>query len=195
MNTAEKIRDIFYSGNYAFSGESEPINEIAFLVDEEYLSLASSVIADKQEYLRVAQEISERAHMFDAAAGGGHSHMALKIIAQRFLRKQRNKEAIFEHPFCGYYPDVISIDKTIVVECGHTQNPTKMLDYFQEGNILEYIQVPYPTVDDQSVTGFIFTAGSALSEFLTFLNEQKRNKFREIVRRRKQPKKGAQIDL
>lgn len=117
-------------------------------------------------------------------ADGGSSHVALKKLAERFLQTHRSKNVSFEHAFCGYYPDVLSIDKTIVVECGHTQNPAKMLDYFRQGNIAEYIQIPYPSADDVEITGYMFIAGDAFTDFITFLEDKKRDTIREIIRRR-----------
>src|SRR3989344_5425879 len=111
MNTLSKIRDIFYSGDFAFNGESESINEISFLLDEKYLFLDSVEIARK--------------HIHDAAAGGGYTHIALKVLSGRYLQKTKGRQSLFEQPFCGYFPDVLCEDKSIAVECGHTQNPRK----------------------------------------------------------------------
>src|SRR3990167_5535867 len=105
MNTLSKIRDIFYSGDFAFNGESESINEISFLLDEKYLFLDSVEIAKK-------------------------------------------------------------------------------LDYFRQGGIQEFIQVPYPSEDDNVLTGFVFTVGDQLIEFLNFLDETTRNKTKEVFRKR-----------
>src|SRR3989344_6187678 len=181
MNTLSKIRDIFYSGDFAFNGESESINEISFLLDEKYLFLDSVEIAKKLEYVRLADEIA-RKHIHDAAAGGGYTHIALKVLSGRYLQKTRGRQSQFEQPFCGYFPDVLCNDKTIVAECGHTQNPHKMLDYFRQGSVQEFLQVPYPTENDSLITGFVFIAGNQLIEFLVFLDETTRNKTKEILR-------------
>ncbi|HCM43948.1 MAG: hypothetical protein UY39_C0013G0012 [Candidatus Kaiserbacteria bacterium GW2011_GWC2_49_12] len=186
MNTLSKIRDIFYSGDFAFNGESESINEISFLLDEKYLFLDSVEIAKKLEYVRLADEIA-RKHIHDAAAGGGYTHIALKVLSGRYLQKTKGRQSLFEQPFCGYFPDVLCEDKSIAVECGHTQNPRKMLDYFRQGGIQEFIQVPYPSEDDNVLTGFVFTVGDQLIEFLNFLDETTRNKTKEVFRKRDRP--------
>ena len=187
MNDISKIRDIFYSGSFAFNGDLEQISEITFLLDEGYVSLVSLDIASKTEFLQIAQDVASNAHAHDAAAGGGNTHIALKMLAEQYLRQVKGKSALFEQSFCGYFPDVLSEDRTIAIECGHTQNPSKMLDYFRSGNICEFIQIPYPSDDDTLVTGFSFTAGNMLVEFLDFLDCEKRNKTREVLRKRKSP--------
>ena len=187
MNDISKIRDIFYSGSFAFNGELEPISEIAFLLDEGYLSLVSLDIANKMEFLQIAQEVASNTHVHDAAAGGGHTHIALKILAEKYLRRIKGKAALFEQSFCGYFPDVLSEDRTIAIECGHTQNPSKMLDYFSKGNINEFVQIPYPSDDDTLVTGFVFSAGDMLIKFLKFLASEKRSRVREMLTRRNHP--------
>ena len=132
----------------------------------------------------LANDISKK-KIHEVAVGGGSTHVALKIFAARFIESFRNKKALFEQPFCGYYPDVISTDKSIIAECGHTQNPDKMLDYFRQGNICECIQVPYPDIDDDIVSGFSFTAAPTLCEFLDFLSNARRGKIKELISKRR----------
>ena len=183
MSTFNKIRDIFYSGSHAFKGGIEPIQEIAFLVDENYLSLSSITIASKGEHGILLKNPNKLAWLYEAA-GGGNAHVALKILTRNYLKNNRSCESVFEHPFCGYYPDVLSDDKAIVGECGHTDNPEKLLAYFKQGNIKECIQVPYPSDEDIEVKGYSFTANDGLKEFLIFLEEEKRFKLKNIFNNR-----------
>lgn len=184
MSAFEKIHDIFYSGTHAFSGESESINEIAFLVDNGYMRLSTVRIVPKAEHAGILQNVHANP-LYDEAAGGGDAHVALKIAAARYLKQKCAQDTLFEHPFCGYYPDALSKDKQTVVECGHTQNPSKMLDYFRQGKIRECIQVPYPDPEDSSILGYCFFAGKDLCDFLEFLAENKRTKTKEVLRKRK----------
>lgn len=187
MTTFDVIRDIFHSGGHAFTGELEPINEIAFLVEHSYLMLRTIEIASKEEYNELNAEISSKCNSHDKAAGGGYAHVALKLIGERYLNGSRKKQVHFEQPFCGYFPDVVTDDKTIVVECGHTQNAGKMLDYFRLSDIKECIQIPYPDLNDNTIAGYSFVPGENLHEFLGFLEEQRRDDVKRIVARRKSP--------
>lgn len=189
MSTFNEIRGIFFSGNQAFVGNFESINEIAFLVDENYLTMSKFPISTKKEYLEVFKDhsILNNETRFDAA-GGGDSHMALKLLAQKYLKDQRGLEARYEQAFCGYYPDVISDDEKVVVECGLTANPEKIFTYFQQGNIKELIQIPYPDVDDENfVTGYSFVPNKDLNNFLAFLQAEKYKKIKKILKNKRKP--------
>ncbi len=183
MSTFDTIRDIFYSGTHAFRGDKDSISEIAFFVDEGYLSLSALAVASKNSYKNHLENPDKLKKIYEAA-GGGVTHVVLKILGSEFLKNSRNQGSIFEHPFCGYYPDVLSDDKTIIIECGHTQNSEKMLAYFREGNIKECIQVPYPTDEDTEVKGYSFIARDDLKEFLIFYEKEKRTDVKNIFFKR-----------
>jgi hypothetical protein len=181
MSTFEKIRDIFFSVGFAFTGIQESINEIAFLVDEGYLILDTITIADKDYYLAVLKSTSNQIEK-DDASGGSLEHVTLKILASEYLERIKQQGSLYEHTFCGYYPDVLSMDRLRVIECGHTQNAEKMLVYFRQGDISECILIPYPDQDSTTVTGYSFTASPKLKEFLDFLDIEKRNKVKAILK-------------
>lgn len=187
MSTFEKVKSIFYpTTNQSFEGSHESINEIAFLIDEEYLSLTDFPIATKEEYLNLFKSKSslDKSARFDAA-GGGDAHMALKLLGKKYLHDERGLNSGFEQPFCGYYPDVISEDKTVVIECGVTANPEKILNYFKQGGLKELIQLPYPSFEDEHLIGYSFKPNEDLKDFLEFLQEEKHNKIRQIFQNRK----------
>ncbi len=184
MDTLSKIRDIFYSGSYAFSGDEETIKEIAFLVSNDYLRLDSFPIASKAEYFRKTEEVTSNPSLYDEATGGGHGHMALKLITAKFLEGISGQKMKFEQSFCGYFPDILSADKKTVAECGHTQNAEKILAYFSKGKIRECIQVPYPNLEDFGVLGYRFTPESSLTGFLNVLERNKNANLRTALSRR-----------
>ena len=76
-------------------------------------------------------------------------------------------------------------DNLIIAECGHTDNADKMLKYFQEGNIKECIQIPYPTHEDKKIHGYSFIAGDQLKEFLDFLEQERLNQIKEVLKNQK----------
>lgn len=187
METFLKIYNIFYSGGHSFRGEQESISEIAFLVDEGYIILNTILIAEKKEYLSFIDTLSIQEHTYNLAAGGSHAHMALKILAGQYLERQGGHSFDYEHPFCGYYPDVLTKNKLIAIECGNTQNPEKLLVYFQQGNLRECIQIPYPDYNDEKVFGYSFIPRIELKDFLIAIQEEKRKKIKEIYQKKNKP--------
>ncbi|OJI06487.1 hypothetical protein BK004_03385 [bacterium CG10_46_32] len=173
MSTFTRVQTIFYSGGHAFRGNAEPINDIAFLLDNGYLTLAALSIGTKQAYRKLLDNVIAQEHAYNLAAGGGKNHIALKLLSGEYLKKQGFDSVLYEHPFCGYYPDVMTKNTSVIIECGHTQNPEKMLTYFQQGNIKKCIQIPYPEREDVYMQGFCFSAGKELKEFLNFLERDR----------------------
>jgi hypothetical protein len=81
---------------------------------------------------------------------------------------------------------VLSKNELIVVECGHTQNPEKIFVYFRQGKVQEFIQIPYPNQDDDTVDtvfGYSFVARSNLNNFLVFLDKEKRTGVKKIFKK------------
>ncbi|HEY4506520.1 MAG TPA: hypothetical protein VJJ24_03680 [Candidatus Paceibacterota bacterium] len=178
MSTFSKLLDVFYSGSHSFRREHESVNEIAFLIDNGYLAYKPVQIATKIDYFTVLKELSTRLHESGLASGGSSNHVALKIIASKYLKDERRLEYKYEQPFCGYYPDVLSEDNSVVIECGNTQNPEKILTYFRQGQIKECLQIPYPDVNDTTIIGYSFAPHSDLNDFLVLLEKQKLNDLR-----------------
>ncbi|MDP3995192.1 MAG: hypothetical protein Q8P78_01090 [bacterium] len=178
MDTLTKVRAIFFSGAYAFRGDLESIHEIVFLLDEGYLKLTTEPIAPKKAYSETLDAVLKNPHAYNIAAGGGNNHVALKLLAAAYLKTRCRIAVRYEHLFCGHYPDVLTEDETVVVECGHTQNPEKMLTYFRQGGIKKCIQIPYPTEEDSEVRGYVFSGGNGLAGFLDALERKKLDELR-----------------
>ena len=181
MDTISKIKPIFYSGNEAFPGLIEPIQEIAFLIDEGYLSISAFDVSTKKDFLDFFNDLSLQKERVHSAAGGGITHVALKIFSGNYIERNRKLEVQYERSFCGYFPDVISKDESIIVECGLTQNPEKVLIYFLQGKIKEFIQVPYPTEESECLIGYSFLPRGDLNEFLAFMQEEKNSQIKNLL--------------
>ena len=173
MDTYTHVRDAFYSGGHAFTGDKQTVKDISFLVDEHYLKLRIFHIASRQEYLEMLHNI-ERNKSYNEAVGGSKEHIALKLLSGEYMQKKLGLEVLYEHPLCGYYPDVVTVNNRIVVECGHTNNPEKMLIYFRQSDITECICVPYPDPDAQNIQAYSFSASEKLRDFLAFWESEKR---------------------
>lgn len=181
--TAESIRNIFYSGQFDFVGNQEITSEIAFLVNNDYLLLSPVTIATKQQYLETSSNTTVL-FSHDEASGGGHAHVALKILAQTYLKNEYGIDCVFEQPFVGFIPDVQSTDKRIICECGHTNNPEKLFTYFRHPKVRYVIQIPYPSEEDTSVIGYEFQAQPNFTSFLDFKSTEKTQAIKDILNRR-----------
>src|SRR3989338_4018457 len=115
MSSFLKIRDIFFSGAHAFAGNADAIGEITFLVDEGYLTIDQVVVADKSGYIRLLDDEAFYKESMGKISGGGLSHIILKKLSGHYLMEHRGLAVYYEHPFVGYYPDVISKNKLVVV--------------------------------------------------------------------------------
>jgi len=180
-NSTEEIRDIFYSGSHSFRGDLEPIKDIVLLIDKGYLLLTKVLIGTKGKHSSLLHNYKHLPDKYDAA-GGSSEHIVLKILSKEYMEKECGcKNVTFEESFHGYYPDVLDKEKLIITECGHTQNPEKILQYFLQGNITKCIQVPYPDPEDQNVYGFAFTASGTLIPFLEFSNKEKSKDIKRMI--------------
>lgn len=181
--TPEFIRDIFYSGQFGFMGDQEVTTKIAFLVNNNYLLLSPVTIATKRDYIEASTNDSFMVSR-DDAAGGSREHVALKIVGQSYIKKEYGVDSVFEQTFAGYFPDVQSIDKHIICECGHTNNPEKLFEYFKHGEIRYVIQIPYPNDTDTVILGYEFQAAPNLVEFLEFEAKGISQSIKDILNKR-----------
>ena len=172
MSAYATVREAFYSGAFDFTGDPRTVRDIAFLVDENYLELTTFPIASRKEYEDTLRLLERPAEGYEAA-GGSAAHVALKQLTARYLQTVRKLKIKYEHPFCGYYPDVLTVEARVVAECGHTNNPEKMLAYFRQGDIEECILVPYPDFEAETVFAHSFTALPNLKDFLIFWEQEK----------------------
>lgn len=182
MDIYTHIKDAFYSGGHAFTGDKQIIQDIAFLVREGYLKLQLFPIASRQEYLTVVRNVGKNMRS-DEASGGSIEHVALKLLSGEYLQKKYDLEVLYEHPLCGHYPDVMTTDNRIIVECGHTNNPEKILTYFKQSGVKECILVPYPDPDKQTVQAYSLIALDELKSFLDFWESEKHAEILKSLRR------------
>lgn len=177
------IRDIFYSGQFGFVGDQEVTNKITFLINNNYLLFSPVTIATKEHYLETSSN-PKVLSVHDEASRGGSTHVALKILAQAYVKDEYGVECIFEQPFVGYIPDVQSVDKHIICECGHTNNPEKLFTYFKHPEVRYVIQIPYPNDIDKEILGYEFQAQPSLIPFLDFESSDKAQVIKDILNRR-----------
>jgi hypothetical protein len=181
--TPEFIRDIFYSGQFGFSSDIEITNKIAFLINHNYLLFSPIHIASKSEYLDISSN-QALLNVRSEASGGGNTHHALKLMAEKYLLREYGVKSLFEQPFAGYIPDVRSVDSHIICECGHTDNAEKIFTYFNHPDVRYVIQIPYPNDEDGEILGYEFQAQPNLHDFLKTETADKIQKIKDILNNR-----------
>ena len=181
--TPEFVRDIFYSGQFGFKSDLEVTTKIAFLVNNNYLVLSRVKIATKEQYLATCSSPSTLSK-YDEASGGSPEHVALKILGAAYIKNEYGVESIFEQPFVGFIPDVQSIDKHTICECGHTDNPEKLFTYFKHIEVRFVIQIPYPDITDTEIYGYEFQAAPNLISFLEYESKGASQKILDILNNR-----------
>jgi hypothetical protein len=174
----DAICSIFYSGGYAFTGARDSAQDIAFLVEESYLSLERMAIATIEQYRVMLANTSVIEEAYEAD-GGSREHVVLKLLAADYMKQHYRKTVRFEQELCGYVADALTEDRQIAIECGHTQNAEKLLGYFEQAQIRQLMQIPYPSSSDEYVFGYLFSAGPDLYEFLAFLSKERRHKLKQ----------------
>ena len=172
MYNKSKIKEIFYSGSYGVNYDEQLIVNIVFLLQEGVLSVTQKTIAKKSDYTKYIDKInSGEISKFDIE-GCSIGHLALKLVAQKFLNEQGYERVIFEQEYDGYRPDVITPDHKIIVECGNT-NPDKIFNYFKNKKLEGVIIIPYPDDETDQLNAYNFKPTEDLAEFLLFLEKEK----------------------
>ena len=166
MSSYVDVRGAFYSGVMDFTGDAQMTRNIAFLVDESYLTLRIFSIANRKTFTTIRDELDTHTECLEAS-GGSKEHVTLKLLAANYLREQGHAIR-YEHSFCGYFPDVMTLNGAVIAECGHTHNPEKMIAYFRDGGIKECIGIPYPDPEKELVLAYSFMATDTTKDFLTF---------------------------
>tara|TARA_B100000508_G_scaffold60333_1_gene47089 strand:- start:134263 stop:134826 length:564 start_codon:yes stop_codon:yes gene_type:complete len=169
--TAEKLFEIFYSGNHAFRGDTQVIQDIYFLIENNYIHLQKEILGTKEEYQKLVRE----ADLTNIdITGGSTDHVAIKAFASQKLPIS----FISELHFCGFFPDLISRDKKIVVECGNTQNPEKIFSYFLHG-VEKVIQIPYSSIEDKEIVGYSFSPQKDFEKFYKLWKQSELDKLKQ----------------
>lgn len=169
--TVKKLFEVFYSGDHAFRGDAQTIQDIYFLIENDYIHFQKEVLGTKEEYKKLMHE----ADLTNVdIAGGSTDHVAIKA----FAIKKLSYSFVSELQFYGFFPDLISKNKKIIVECGNTQNPEKIFSYFLHG-VEEVIQIPYPSVEDKEIAAYKFSPQKDFEKFYKLWKQNELNKLKQ----------------
>ena len=171
------IKEIFYSGSYPAT-DDQLIVDITYLVNNKFLNIQREIVTSHQEYFLQVDRITKGDQPIADFDGGGNGHMALKIIAQKYLHNHGSQIALFEREFEGCRPDVITPDRCILIECGNVE-PNKIFSYFKNETIQKLIIIPYPD-PEEPVFAFTFTPQNELARFLFFKEREELRALQKI---------------
>ena len=166
------VKNIFTDSMQGFRIDMQSIVDITFLLNKKLLILEKKQISTKVIYFKYIEDInSEKISKIDIH-GGSINHLALKLVGNKYLEKIGCFDNKYELEFEGYFPDVISQNKKIIVESGNT-NPDKIFNYFKNKKLQKLIIIPYPNDTEKFINAYIFTPSAELSDFLDFTEKEK----------------------
>ncbi|HDQ23031.1 MAG TPA: hypothetical protein ENN28_03615 [Candidatus Uhrbacteria bacterium] len=150
---ALNLLNIFYS-NSRLGIDYQAIDELNFLIKEKIINFSENKLAELMEFYKIIDKLkNEEIKEFDYQ-GGQIRHMSLKILGEKLLRNL-NKKSKIENIFHNRYPDLISSDKQIIIECGDT-DPNKIIEYFNLSVVKIFI-LPYPDNESDFLYFYEFT--------------------------------------
>lgn len=164
------VKDIFHSGSFTHSYNKQIIVDIVFILQEGLLSVEKQKINNTDIYKKYIDNIKSGKISRIDIDGGGDGHLALKLLAKDYLGTRGYDKISFETEYEGYMPDVITVDKKIIIECGNT-NADKIFYYFKNKNLQELIVIPYPMDEDADINCYIFKSGEN-SQIFYFLEKK-----------------------
>ncbi|MCX6742918.1 MAG: hypothetical protein NT116_01655 [Candidatus Parcubacteria bacterium] len=173
--------DIFYS-NSRLNVDYQALEELNFLIDEKIIKFKKKEFNSIEEFHKIIERlIKKEIKVFDYQ-GGETRHMALKYLGEKFLLSE-NKKVKIENIFHNRYPDLISEDQEIIIECGDT-DPNKVIEYFSLGVVKLYL-IPYPDDESDHLKIYEFWCEPAeLTEYKEFREKINHDKIKEIIKKR-----------
>lgn len=171
MWVRQDVKHIFYSGSFTGHADEQLIVDICYLLNARLLFAHKKCVATRQDYSTAINTITTNKRLVADIAGGGTGHMALKLIAEQYLKTQGYRDVLFEQEFEGFRPDVLIKDRTVLAECGNVE-PNKIFSYFKNKKVKQLVILPYPDPDEDKVHVHIFSPSSELADFLCFKEEE-----------------------
>lgn len=157
--TSEDLKNIFYSG-YDAAPDWSLLDELDWLLKKNGLYCEIQEICGVKKYRKIADGVKG----VEGPGPQSKAHMALKFIAQKFLKK-KGKKSFTERYFLGAHPDVISTGEDWIVECGST-SPEVVLLFLGEPHVQRVAILPYPHTGEKKLRLHIFSRGPNFKRFV-----------------------------
>ncbi len=180
--SAEELIQIFYSGGNERRVDLQIILDIQYMLESKLLFHSAHLLAKKEVYYSYIDKLrSGEIKVFDVD-GGGIGHMALKCMSIELLEQITSSKCQIENEFAGYRPDIITSDRTVIVECG-TVNPQKITAYLKNVSVQKLYIIPYPDEDAGDIYYHTFLPSSEFSEFIEFAEQANLDKLKKIQKK------------
>ncbi len=176
--STESLLNIFYS-NSPLNIDYQAIDELEYLIDEHLIVVTLTQLCNVRKLHEIIDKINSGNIKAIDYQGGGIKHMALKKLGEDLLLNL-NKKAKIESLFNNRYPDVISLDLKVIIECGDT-DPNKILEYFNSG-VESVIILPYPNSEEVNYYEFSYKDLKEVQEYIK--NSYFNDKIKQIINRR-----------
>lgn len=150
---SEWFKNIFYSG-FAASPVWQVLDELTVAIHNGAIQYFILYVTSVDDYHKIRESIN----YIEGLGPQGKGHMALKKIAQAWLKSQYGCDSIFESYFIGLHPDVCSRDNRFVVECG-TTDPSCVSIYLDNENVQWVGNIPYPYAEETDIFLHAFRRG------------------------------------
>ncbi|MCX6742755.1 MAG: hypothetical protein NT116_00790 [Candidatus Parcubacteria bacterium] len=177
----ESLLNIFYS-NSPLNIDYHAIGELEYLIEKELIAISTRELCNINKLHEIIDKINSGNIKAIDYQGGGIKHMALKKLGEDLLLSL-NKKAKIESLFYNRYPDVISNDSSIIIECGDT-DPNKILEYFYYG-VAAIMVLPYPDSSEVNYYEFSSKDLKELQEYIKNKNSYFNDKIKQIINRKR----------
>ena len=166
-----------FQSNYKAGIDMLILKELFWCLNDKMLNIQEIIVGSIKLYREYLNKISKKELNTYDIQSGGNQHLAIKLVGKSFI-KDTLDDTKCEQWFEGRIPDLISSDKSVIIECGDT-DPTKILEYFSRKEIKRIIIIPYPDPDIETINGYEFTKNMILNEYIThkkqhFISENKK---------------------
>lgn len=173
----QELLDLFYS-NYSTNFDYEAIKEIYEILCAGYIKITKVEICAMGQFDKIMDKVLSGEIAICDYDGGGKKHIALKIIAGKYILKHFHQKCSYEVNFYGRRPDVTSKEKDIIFECGDT-DPRKIMEYLEADENLTVFILPYHRTDDGDKL-FAFDFVKNKDGLAAFLHNKKIDKLTDV---------------
>lgn len=171
----EELKNIFY-GSYSAAISWDVIDDLYIAIHRNWITYNRDTVATIDHYHKLIDMVGPSEGLGPQTA----AHMALKRIAQEWLRSRYQVDSITERYFAGFHPDVMSVDSLYIIECG-TTDAGSIHVYLNEPSVRIAGNISYPFADELDIYFHSFQKGPDFTEW----QNQNISHLRQVFRSRK----------